>query len=211
METKPERVSAKAIMDRLDVLAQTTLQLNPRQLVIYKPNPKDESKGGALKIGYRFAPLAKEDGTPSLQFTGGVFLELVSQIASDGEHPRFDWKGAEKPTIVVKLGLPDLSAMLLSYKYVRELGRVIPERMRPVSKEGTKFVPDPSGMALALIHKTDTATKTIKWTFDPTRGSFVDISQGREFRKSVSLTLTEELQFVRYLQLAMDALLLTGA
>lgn len=199
-------------MDRLDVLAQNTLLLNPKPLVIYKPNNRDIIKGGALKLGYRVERAVREDGTPAPFFTGGCFLETAQEIQSDNQYPKFDWR---EGTLTAKLGLPDLSAMLLSYRTVRHFGGLVPEKLRPMNKDASgKWVPDPTGMAVSLIHKSQTNTEApatvIKWIFDTTRGSLVEISKGKNARKTVSLSPTEELQFARYLELAMDALLLSN-
>lgn len=202
-----DKISSRAIMDRLDVLAQQTLLLNPRPLVVYKPRP--EPTGAALKVGYRVARATKDDGSPATYFTGGCFLEIVPQIPSENEFAAFDWKGTGGLT--VKLGLPDLSAMLLAYRKVRDQGSEIPERYRPVTRGANgKFVPDDSGMQLALVHKNQEVATVIKWSFDASKGSFLEITRGKGNRRSISLTLSEELLLVEYLKHALSALVLAG-
>jgi len=212
MSTIPKRegISAAAIMERLDAIRSSVLQLAPRNLIIYKPQ-KDVKRGVALKVGYRYYQPTLEDGTVARYWTGGCFLEIVSQKPSEDENARFDWKNESGTNVTVKLGLPDLGAFTLAYREYREFRRDIPLGIRPTVKNGTKWGPSTETNQLGLVHKFDNDTTFIKWTFSDENRSMLEIAKSKDHRKGVSLTVVEESQVIRYLQLAQDALLLTNA
>lgn len=205
------KVSAGAIMKRLDAIAASTLILNPKNLVLYKPNTRDPSRGVACKISYRFF-VPEVEGKPATFFNGGCFLEIVTQLPeSTDEYPRFDWKNDNGKNVTVKLGLPDLSAMLLAYREYRVFRRPVPTAVRPIAKVDGKWVPSAEENQLGLVHKFENETTFIKWTFSDDNRSMLEIAKSKELRRSVSLGVAEELQLTRYMELAMDALLLTNA
>ena len=203
------RVSASAIMKRLEEIAEGTLNLTPRNWLVYKPNSK--TTGVAMKVLYRYSRAVDDKGNTLPYWSGGCFLELVAQKPSPDENARFDWKNELGGNVTIKLGLPDLSAFLLAYQEYRVAGRPIPTSIRPIVKNGTKWEPCEADNQLGLVHKFEEGTTFIKWTLSDDNRSMLEVAKSKELRRSISLTRTEELQFMRYLELAMDALLLTNA
>ena len=207
---KREGISAAAIMARLDAISASVIQLAPRNMIIYKPQ-KDVKRGVALKVGYRYYQPTLEDGTVARYWTGGCFMEIVSQKPSEDENARFDWKNDLGHNVTVKLGLPDLGAFTLAYREFRVHSRPVPLGIRPTVKVDGKWGPAEAINQLGLVHKFDNDTTFIKWTFSDDNRSMLEIAKSKELRKGVSLTLVEESQVIRYLELAQDALLLTNA
>lgn len=204
-------VSAKAIMERLDAIvaatAPLTLEFNPRPLVIYKPNPKAKAKSAAAKFGYRVKPFTDDKGYQ--RFVASFFAEIVPpDMTKNGQYIEFDWKGEQG--LSAKLGLPDLSAMLLGYREVRIKGGEVPPSIRPIVKTDTGWGPETKGNAVGLVHKFEDTMTTIKWSFHPEKGSLFEIARGRDNKFVISLTLQEEVQLVAYLELGLKALLMAN-
>lgn len=207
MSSEANKVSGSAIMDRLDKIVEATgplgLAFNPRPLIIYKPNLRgDLSKGGAIKMNYYVRPKVVKD---FVRYEGAFWLELVPQVKSDNEYPKFDWKN-EETVLSVKFGLPDLSAFLLGYREFRGKGLPVPTAVRPIVKGANGWGPTDKPNEVGLVHKFGDQTTQIRWAFDPERGSLLTVSRGKGVMKTVSMTLAEEVQVVSYLQAGLDAL-----
>lgn len=205
-----EKIKAEDIVRKLDAIAESavfsTLRLSPEELLIYKPQ-SDVSKGSAGKWKFSLGPVINEKGYIE-KVNGGFFVDIAPQVKSDGQFAKFDWN--EK--ITAKLGLPDISAMLLALRLVRN-GQPIPTNLRPLVKVDGKWTPIEDATQLQLIHKSnfkdEDKTTIIGWRFSD-RGSLFNIKQ-KAGQRTISLTLTEEVQLEAYLKLALDAFLITGA
>lgn len=211
-----QRLSSADILERfqaielsLDVLRRVAyIPYTPAPLLIYKPNDKDTSKGSALKVELRAAP-AFDDGGFLKQSSGGLFIELAAQTGIDErDNAQFNWKrdnlvGTPQQLITAKLGLPDITASLLAHDLQRNKREVLPESLRSSRKVDGRWVKDPEGRTLSMTHKFKDATTIIEWRFAD-RGSLITVSKTRDTRRTVSMTLPEELAYTAYLRKALD-------
>ena len=184
---------------RLDAPKQQLgLILSPEPAYVYKP--RQDGSGAALKLDLRLKPVYNDKGYIQA-VEGGLFLELAAQTGKgeDG-YARFGWQDAGRLT--AKLGVPDISALLLGFRYVRHLEKKLPEAIRSKG--------DQEGTTLGLFHRFGEATTAIdiKFTGD---GSFVRVSRSKTSYRSIKLSLTEELAVETYLQMALRAFLSVGA
>lgn len=192
------KVSGPELFRRLDEISRlVNLQLCPQAMYVYKP--RGDGAGNALKLELRLTPSWNEKGYIE-ETEGGLFLELATQTGKgDDGYARFGWK----ESLVAKLGIPDITAFLASIRAVRYLNGEVPTALRP-KKDDTA-----PGMIVGLFHKFESGTTAIGMKFD-TEGSFVSVSKSKEQRASIKLTVSEEVQFESYLQMALRAFHLVG-
>lgn len=212
--TAPTRVSSAELMERFDKLEHLlNLRYRPAPFLIYKPNDREPTKGVAMKVEYRAHPKFSDHGylipQPAKE-RGGLFMDLSQQSGRDSnDNPTFGWDRDQHDLITIKFGLPDLMAMLYANTRIRVTGKTLPESLRPSRKADGKWVPEQTGLILGLTHKFDDSTTFIEWSFSE-RGSLIFASKSKELRRTVSLTLQEEIGFVAYLRRALDVFLETG-
>lgn len=204
MKTAPvveesKKLSSKEIMSRLDSILFATrianLQLNPAPICFYKP--KQDGTGVAMKLDLRLKPTFG-DGEFVSEVDGGLFLELVAQSGKDDRNnPTFGWKDNDK-RITAKLGLPDISGMLYAIRTTRVLGKKLPPTKN-----------DDSGALLVMFHKYEEESTIIKMKFEA-KGTVIEISKSKENRRSIMLSLSEEIELQSYLQHSLGAFHLVG-
>src|SRR6266487_4390492 len=102
------------------------LLVSPEPMYVYKP--RQTGDGAALKLDLRLKPIRNDKGYIHA-VEGGLFLELAAQTGKgeDG-YARFGWQDAGRLT--AKLGVPDISAILLGLRSVRQLEKKVPEGIR---------------------------------------------------------------------------------
>lgn len=206
--SNPTKVSSAELYARLDAIAAQAadiqryqrLQFSPEPIYVYKPRKTGE--GAALKLDLRLQPLFNDKGYVE-SVEGGLFLELAAQggKGEDG-YARFGWQ--DDTRLAAKLGVPDITAILLGLRTVRVLGKQLPDSIRSKNdKEAT-------GVVLGLFHKfgEDTTAIDIKFAAD---GCFLRISKSADWHRSIKLTLQEELLVESYLKHALDAFTTVGA
>jgi len=98
--------------------------------------------------------------------------------------------------------VPDISALLLGFRYVRHLEKKLPDAIRAKG--------DQEGTSLGLFHRFGEATTAIDIKF-AADGSFIRVSKSKTWYRSIKLSLAEELLFEAYLRLALDGFLALGA
>jgi len=172
------------------------LRFTPEPVLIYKPN--SSQSGTALKVQLRIEPKFG-DGFIT-HYNGGAFLEMVPQGPSENEYPAFKWKD-DDARVVSKIGVQDISAMLMAYRNMRITKMPILKRYRTKNDE--------AGNSLSLFHKFGEIATFIEWTFT-TEGSFLRIGKTNGRAAKISLTLPEEIQIVNYLQHALTMFQLVG-
>lgn len=206
------KISGEELLQRLDrmieLLHEQSFNLRPGPLLVYKPNPRDASKGRAMKLELSIRPEFKQvNDTKYVEgIKGGLFLQIAQQMGPDDKgNPSFDWKSESNPKFLMKLGLADVEAILLGMESFRRDG-VVPEGVRPIvrNKETEKWGPTAEVNKVGLVHKFDDDTTRLEMQFHPTRGCFLGILKKSE-AISISLSLQNEISFRRYLYRAMDA------
>jgi hypothetical protein len=173
-------------------------RLNPEPVKVHKP--QKNGHGTALKFDIRLVPVyaTTAKGTEFIsKVEGGVFLDLAAQAGMTNGNATFDWN----TTITAKLGVNDLSALLLGLRYVRVRHDPIPEELR------TKG--DTAGTTVGLFHKFDNASTAISLTFAKD-GSFLRVSKSKELNRTIKLSLVEEFQLERAMLRALDLLQTVG-
>ena len=195
MSEEQVKVSNAAPYARLDAPKQ---QIGLEPVHFYKPRP--DGGGAALKLQLRLKPILNQKGYIHT-VDGGLYLELAAQTGKgeDG-HARFGWQDNLKLT--AKLGVSDISALLLGFRYVRHLEKKLPDAIRAKG--------DQEGTSLGLFHRFGKATTAIDVKF-AADGSFVRVSKSKTSYRSIKLSLTEELVIEAYLQHALRAFLAVGA
>lgn len=172
----------------------------PQPLLVYKPTKS--GSGTAMRVQLRLEPEWEEgEGyvRPIIKGNGGLFLELAEQQGTgDDGYARFGW--ADESLIRVKLGLPDVSKLITSIDQVRLAGQELPNSFRGKDK-------DP--FTLSLFHKFGDQATAITMKFEQER-SFLRVSKSRDWNRSITLELHEELQLKAYLGLAMEGFLRVG-
>ena len=120
MSEAPVKASGAAVYARLDAPKQ---QIGLEPVHFYKPRP--DGGGAALKLQLRLKPIRNEKGYVHT-VEGGLYLELAAQTGKgeDG-HAHFGWQDNLKLT--AKLGVSDISALLLGFRYVRHLEKKLPD------------------------------------------------------------------------------------
>lgn len=196
------RAALSEIKQSVDTILNTTWlrSMTPEPMLVYKPRlDKKTNKpiGKALKLQLRIAPTFGHDSTGGVyvaQHSGGLFVEVVQQtgVNPDNGTATFGWAGDEHRS-VAKLGVPDISALLLGYQRKRLLGQPIPP---PFCGNDTK------GERISLIHTSESGSTVIMWAFTD-KGSFFRVMRkgGNDF--SISLSFAEEILFENYLRMAL--------
>jgi len=180
------------------------LMLTPESLKVYKPTAS--KSGAAVKFDLRLIPkwgkpkTKPDQDTPTIPFVenvgGGMFMELARQIEDNAKgDAQFGWKEADQ-RIVVKLGLPDLSAILcaIECRYAK--------KPLPNPKKNTKNV-------VSLFHKTDKGSSVIEYKLMPNH-AILKVSRSKDDLISIKITMQEELQLKVYFEHALKMLMLTG-
>lgn len=193
-----------AIAPDNELLFLSRLPFTLSRRVFHKP--QRSGNGKALQVELRLSPryCVTEAGTAyfdgQANKEGGCFFELVAQAGMDANgNARFAWDD-EQGMLRVKLGTPDLAALLTAIREVRHLGRSVPADLQ--GKGGNEW-------AVQLFHRTPSSTTLVQYTFAETN-STLRISRSREHWRSIDLTLAEELVLERFLSLSLDAYLTTG-
>jgi len=203
----PAKISSAEIFARLDAIRdQVTAVVRTSQLALFSPEamyvykPRQDGSGAALKLDLRLTPSFNEKGFVH-KVEGGLYLELAAQTGKgeDG-YARFGWQ--EDSRLTAKLGIPDISAILLALRTVRIIGKKVPEAIRAKN--------DTEGTTVGLFHKfeKDTTAIDLKFAAD---GSFIRVSKSKDWHRSIKLTLSEEIVVEAYLQKALQAFLAAGA
>ncbi len=189
------RASAKEQLGFLWRMARTTLR--PEPFTVYKP--QKSGSGVVAKFNMRLDPVWEGDYVK--QVDGGLFLDLVAQGPDKNGFPSFKWDD-KASTVTAKLGLPDLSGLVVAIRDFRVRGLEVPTYLR-----GKPATAKPN--TVVLFHKTDASSTVITYTFGD-ESSTIKLSKPGGVYKSVSLTLSEELILQQYLMLALDAFLRVG-
>lgn len=200
-------MSNKKPAEQVRVIYQTVnAVLNPEPIRVYKP--RSGGGGAALKLHLRLAPTIEtsDEGSEYVKSVdGGLFLELALQEGTvqvgTRKFPSFAWRD-QKTLLRSKLGLNDLSALIVAIREVRYKNRPVPTLLRP--RQGDKVA-----RQVGLFHKFGSGTMSITYTFDPEQ-SIIRMSKSATEYRSIALTLAEELVFERYLNRCLDAFLAVG-
>lgn len=193
-----------------DSFENLSLMFNVAPYLLYKPSFKDAAKGSAAKVHCSLRPEFAE-GYLTKNVKGGVFLEIAKQEGKDANgNVSFGWtvSGESDPDkVVTKLGLVDLQTMLFAFKTVRDQGKELPEFYRPKrpSEAMAKYAP----FTVELFHKFKDTTTIINLSITD-RGSFLSVSKGAGLRRNISISLSEEMAFRRYLEHCLWACLIVG-
>lgn len=195
--------------DAMQAFRLISLLYNPQPVLIYKP--QKAGNGQALKIDLRLEPDFKVSDTGATFIEKnkrqGLFLEIVPQSGSNGEgFATFGWND---PTLVrTKLGLPDISKMLVSIERYRRLGLDVLPAWQARGKEG------PQANVLGSFHKFGAGSTTITYTFLPEAGqlrvSKQAVKGGPVTSRSIQLDLAEEVLFEEVLRQALTGFVRTG-
>lgn len=198
----------KAQLDRALKLIET--ELSPQDFLVYKPRG---GRGAALKLNLRLQPEFEQtaDGGQYIRRTKqqGLFLELAPEgPKSDAGYATFLWRDPER-VVRCKLGMPDVTRLLVGIREYRHHYREVPKFMRP----GPDV--DKSPNVISSFHKFGQANTAITYTFQDEQMSILNVSKqaakGAEAKRvSIALNLDEEFGFERYLSLALDGFLRVG-
>lgn len=185
-----------------DVWRLSTAQIRPEPVTFFKP--QKNGNGVAARFNLRLQPkyVEEEKGGYLDEVEGGLFVDLVAQGDTNAQgFPTFKWQDAAS-IVRAKLGLVDVTNLLAAIRDFRVRGVEVATYLRGRDKAKNNVV--------SLFHQTDqSGTTGISYEFGP-ESSVLAISKSRDLRKSVSLTLGEEVALVAYLELALRAFLLLG-
>lgn len=191
------------------------INIPTRPLTLHKPTPSQS--GSAAKFNVRMVEhLGVSEGAHFWKKTkGGLFVDLAKQIGQDDHgNATFGWQ-QEQGVITAKLGLPDLSALLLGYREVRLLGRAVPPDVRPQAREqDTDDQRKRKAATVSLFHRAEGkaggATSAITYEFTAQGGSF-RVSKSKDVARSLSVSLAEELRLFKFFDMSLEYLLKAGA
>jgi hypothetical protein len=194
-------VDSKEAFKELYRLAMTTLR--PEPVVIYKPK---KGNGLAAKFNLRLLPKyesSEADGPEYLKdVDGGLFVDLVAEGPEKNGFPTFKWDDRAS-LVTAKLGLPDVSNLLVAIRDFRGRGLEVPTYLR-----GQAASAKPN--QVSLFHKHDVAGTTgISYTFQE-ESSILRVSKSKDKFASIALTLSEEVILEQYLRHALDAFIRVG-
>lgn len=194
-----EQDNARAKLE--EVWRLQVAQIRPEPIVFFKPSKGDPSKGVAAKFNLRLTPSYDAEKGYLEGVEGGLFVDLVGQGPEKNGFPTFRW--TEKAAVVTaKLGLKDVSSIRTAIRDFRVRGVEVATYLR-----GRKS-PKPNQVSLFHQHEAS-GTTGITYTFEA-ESSFLAVSKSAEQRKSVSLTLDEELALDAYLEQAIRAFIMLG-
>jgi hypothetical protein len=193
--TTPGSTPEASLAARVSGLEQREkLWWKPEALHVYKPQ---RSGGGtALKIQVKLLPGFTDRGFVDPESLRGVWVDLAEQTGVKDGYAQFDWAHP----VTAKLGLPDLSGILVAIREFRA-GRPLPATLLP--KRPTEIP------CVEFFHRFGEASTVVTYAFGPDH-AFLRISKGKDRRRTIRVTLAEELVLARYLELGLDALLRTG-
>lgn len=183
------------------------LDFNPQPVVFYKP--QKSGNGVAMRVDLRLEPefAVSEKGTQYIvkNKQQGLFVEIAAQSGSDANgNATFDWQGVVR----TKLGLPDISKLLVSIRRWRQSGLEVPVAFQAKGKDG------PKSDTVGSFHKWESGSTTLTYTFGDETSQFGVSKQavkgGDVVRRSIQLDLAEELIFEATLQLALAGFIRTG-
>lgn len=188
------------------------LDYRPQPFKVYKPQ---KGNGTALGVELRLDPEWRQSdrGTDYMkEVDGGLFVVLAPEEGvNDRGDPKFAWSDKAR-RVTVKFGLPDISAMLLGMREVRVRGKTVPDSIAPKRKNRDTNqweLTDPTKTTVGMTHKSADHTAIITYKFEAA-GSHLSMSESKEKRRSIKLSLAEELQFQAYLEHAMHMFLKVG-
>lgn len=194
---------APSSTEKLDFVWRLALAaIQPEPLVFFKP--KKSGDGLAAKFNLRLKPAWKErDGKEWLdEVEGGLFVDLVAQGPQNAAgFPTFKWD--DKASLVTaKLGMKDAASLRVAIRDVRVRGVEVPNYLRGKDKAKADLV--------SIFHQHESSgTSGITYQLGP-ESSFLAVSKSKDLRRSVSLTLDEELALDAYLEGAIRAFILLG-
>jgi hypothetical protein len=190
----------------LDTYRLSNLAINPQPVRVYKP--RQGGGGAALKLQLRLEPTIKrsDSGAEFIdEVDGGLFVELAAQegeVRSGAKQfPAFGW--ASPSLVRAKLGMPDITGLLVAFREVRLRGRPVPVSLQP------KQASEKSAQQVGMFHKFGQSSTALTYTFEPD-GSSLYVSKSKDLRRSITLSLSEELLVESYLRLALDAFVRVG-
>lgn len=173
-----------------------------------------------MKLDFTFGKTEPKDDEPPVTYLestkGGLFVDFAKQLPQkvDG-HARFAWTDT-KTLVTAKLGLVDLSGLLVAYRAVRETGKQVPQALWPLMRDNdTEEQLARKRRTAAFTHKPalagspNKATTIIQYTFEADGGVF-RISKSKDAVGSINLTLSEEYRVFRLFDMALDTLIRTG-
>ncbi len=178
-------------------------------LLIYKP--RKNGQGQAMKLDLNLHISFVPDSERIAESKGGLFLEIVDQVGDRGGFPAFAWAGKvgnvveETKSVRIKFGMADITALLAGIRHIRNTGTLT----LPVGLVANQKVDKRDFSKLVMIHKFNDAVSVISYQFT-SLGGFLKVSKTRDWVKSISLTLAEEVAFEAYLQSALHQFLNTG-
>lgn len=196
--------------------------LLPQPLTFHKP--RQAGNGVALKLNLRFkfewGGEGGEAAAPFIKKTrGGLFVDFAQQGPSANGNATFKWTDRAS-LVTAKLGLPDLSGLLVAREAVRLRNRAVPVELRPAARDSDdEAAVLRKQLTASFTHKPNAgrggdadaarATTIISYQFMAEGGVF-RVSKSRELVGQVSLSFAEEQRFFRYLELAEDTVLRLG-
>ena len=211
---QPHKISSAEIyahFKTLDLSLERLLAYGTKKppLLIYKP--RKNGHGQAMKLDLNLHISFVPNSERIAESKGGLFLEIVDQAGDRGGFPAFAWGGKvgdgvdEKRSVRIKFGMPDITALLAGIRHIRNTGTVaLPEGLVANQKAERRDY-----SKLVMVHKFNDAVSVISYQFTPT-GGFLKVSKTRDWVKSISLTLAEEIAFESYLQAALQQFLNAG-
>lgn len=190
--------------------------LFPQPLTFHKPRGSGDGQALKLNLRFKFEWGSKPNAAEYYlkRSKGGLFVDFAKQgPANAGGNATFKWTDRSS-LVTAKLGLPDLSGLLVAYRIVRQEGHAVPTTMRPQPRDADDAAAQQRKAAtVAFTHKSLQAgkpgTTIISYEFTAQGGTF-RVSKSKELVGQVTLTLAEELRFMRYLELALDSVMRVG-
>jgi hypothetical protein len=198
--------------------------LIPQPLTIHKPT--SSMSGQALKLNmkldFEFGETEPEEGEKPVKYLkrtrGGLFLDFAKQLPVKDEknNAQFDWMNKQGGLITAKLGMVDLSGLLVAYRSVRSNGKLVPQALWPAFREqDSEEQLTRKRLTAAFTHKPSLAgtagkgTTIISYTFEADGGVF-RVSKSKDAVGQLKLTLAEELRVFKLLDMSLETLIRTG-
>jgi hypothetical protein len=174
-------------------IATARTAYEPMPVKVYKPLKSGD--GTALNLRVQVRTSEKGD---YLETEGGLFLELVPQVGFKDSNAQFGWDDPKKVT--AKLGKADITGLLVGIREWRT-GKPVPTYLQPKSP--------PNGDQIQLFHKFGAGSTVISYTLKD-EGASLRVSKGKDHARNMNLSLSDELELVDYLQVALRAYNTTG-
>lgn len=205
-----------------NLLTQGHLDWNPEPLVFHKPRG---GNGNAVKFNLRVkAKLAGTDNGGVFidkdSLDGGLFVDIAGEdgkISVGGrDFPKFAWEGGKEKRVTAKLCRPDISGLLVAIREMRHNplrwheGKIVPNIVPFMFQPKGEPNMEKAGRIFSAFHKFGATINTaINYSFEPQQ-SILGISKSKDVRRSIVLSLNEELMLERFLQNALDIYVATG-